>query len=85
MPPAGGPRARGLARVERIIDEKTGRMLRLRDCIMLDGVWCTGEYRVLCRRKIYAYWRESWLRRVDGAAADARPGAVDRPLGSPRG
>jgi hypothetical protein len=85
MLPYCGTRARVLARVERIIDEKTGRMLRLRDCIMLDGVWCTGEYRVLCRRKIYAYWRESWLRRVDGAAADARPGAVDRPLGSPRG
>jgi hypothetical protein len=65
MLPYCGTRARVLARVDRIIDEKTGRMLRLRDCIILDGVWCQGTYRALCRRKIYTYWRETWLRRVD--------------------
>lgn len=65
MLPYCGTRARVLARVERIIDERTGRMLRLRDCIMLDGVWCQGTFRALCRRKIYTYWREAWLRRVD--------------------
>lgn len=65
MLPYCGTRARVLRRVERIIDEKTGRMLSLRDCIVLDGVWCEGTYRALCRRKIYTYWRETWLRRVD--------------------
>jgi hypothetical protein len=65
MLPFCGTRARVLARVERIIDEKTGHMLALRDCIMLDDVWCQGTYRALCRRKVYAYWREAWLRRVD--------------------
>jgi hypothetical protein len=70
-------RARMLGRVERIIDEKSGHMLTPRDCIMLDGVWCQGTYRALCRRKIYAYWREAWLRRVDespGTPADGRRG-----------
>lgn len=65
MLPYCGKRARVLARVDRIIDEKTGRMLRLRDCIILDRVWCEGTFRALCRRKIYTYWREAWLRRVD--------------------
>jgi hypothetical protein len=65
MVPFCGTRARVLGRVDRIIEEQSGRMLALRDCIMLDGVWCQGTYRALCRRKIYAYWREAWLRRVD--------------------
>jgi hypothetical protein len=64
MLPYCGRRARVLARVERIIDEKTGRMLRLRDCIILEDVWCQGTFRALCRRKIYTYWREAWLRRA---------------------
>jgi len=68
MIPYCGKQARVKARVERIIDEKTGRMLRLRDCIMLEDVWCQGTFRALCRRKIYTYWREAWLRRVDPAS-----------------
>jgi len=62
--------ARVLARVDRIIDEKTGRMLKLRDCIILEDVWCQGTFRALCRRKIYTYWREAWLRRVDTGKPD---------------
>jgi hypothetical protein len=66
MLPYCGKQARVLDRVDRIVDEKTGRMLSLRDCFILEGVWCEGTYRLLCRRKIYAYWREAWLRRIDG-------------------
>jgi hypothetical protein len=65
MLPYCGKQARVLARIDRIIDEQTGRMLRLRDCIVLEDVWCQGTFRALCRRKIYTYWREAWLRRVD--------------------
>lgn len=64
MLPYCGKRARVLARVDRIIDEKTGRMLKLRDCVILEDVWCQGTFRALCRRKIYTYWRECWLKRV---------------------
>lgn len=61
-----GRQARVLRRVERIIDEKTGRMLRLGgDCIILDGVVCTADYNQYCPRGIYPYWREIWLRRVE--------------------
>jgi len=62
-----GRRARVLRRIEKIIDEKTGRMLTIkRDCVILDGVICTGDYHRSCPRAIYPYWREAWLRRVEG-------------------
>jgi hypothetical protein len=55
-------------RVQRIIDEGSGRLLELKnDCIMLEGAVCTGENstgRWLCTRGIYSYWRECWLERV---------------------
>jgi hypothetical protein len=61
-----GRRARVLRRVERIIDEKTGKLRHLKgDCIILEGVVCTAEYNQYCPRSIYPYWREIWLRRVE--------------------
>ena len=55
--------------ITQIIDEPTGRMLRMKQpCIMLEGVVCNGEYascRLNCPRAIPAYWREIWLERVD--------------------
>jgi hypothetical protein len=61
-----GRRARVRSRVSRIVDEKTGRMLRLPgDCIILEGVICTADYHQFCPRGIYPYWREIWLRRVE--------------------
>lgn len=57
-------------RVEKIVDDKSGRMLNIRkDCIILDGVVCGGERSLscwFCPRKINIYWREGWLRRVGG-------------------
>jgi hypothetical protein len=65
-----GQRARVLRKVERILDEKTGKMMHLRgDCIVLEGVVCTGDYNQYCPRSIYPYWREIWLRRVEGPSA----------------
>jgi hypothetical protein len=61
---------RVLDRVEKIVDEKTGRMVTLPNpCLILDGVVCTGHNsvdRMFCPRAIYPYWREVWLKRVDG-------------------
>ena len=72
MLPACGKRYRVRRRVEKIIDERTGRMLRMKhDCIVLDGFVCTGDRshrRWFCAREIYPYWREAWLRRVEGSA-----------------
>jgi hypothetical protein len=61
-----GQRARVLRRVERILDERTGKMMHFKnDCIVLEGVTCTGKYNQYCPRSIYPYWREIWLRRVE--------------------
>jgi hypothetical protein len=60
-----GQVARVRARVNRIINEETGEMMHFsNECIMLEGVTCTGEYMQFCPRRIYSYWRENWLERV---------------------
>jgi hypothetical protein len=60
-------------RIERIVDEHSGRMLELSsDCFVLEGVVCSGERsrrRWFCGREITSYWREAWLRRVDAPEA----------------
>jgi hypothetical protein len=69
MAPYCGGRYHVQDRVERIIDETTGRMIEISsDCLILEGVVCSGEHsncRYFCPRGIYPYWREAWLRRVD--------------------
>jgi hypothetical protein len=76
MVPFCGETHRVLRRVDRIIDEKTGRMLKLKnDCIQLDGVVCRAcyaKYRRFCPRSIFPYWREIWLERVGGTAPAGR-------------
>jgi len=61
-----GTQARVLRRVQRIIDEPTGKMLRFTsDCIILEGVICAADFHQYCPRSIYPYWREIWLERVE--------------------
>ncbi len=65
MLPYCGGIYRVLRRVNRIVDEKTGRMLTLKNpCIVLEGVVCKSNFHRLCPREIYPYWRESWLKRA---------------------
>jgi hypothetical protein len=60
-----GQEARVLRRVNRIIDEPTGKMMHFsNDCIILEGAICFGDYHQYCPRSIYPYWREIWLERV---------------------
>ena len=69
MVPYCGKTFRVLSRVERIINEKNGAMTEIpRDCIILDGVTCSGcfsDNRLFCPRSVYPYWREIWLKRVE--------------------
>lgn len=62
-----------LRRVEKLIDEKTGKMMRLKnDAIVLADVVCEARYskcRRFCPRSIYPYWREIWLERKAPAGA----------------
>lgn len=64
-----GTTQRVLKRVDRIIDEQTGKMIKLpNECIILDGVICNGDLtrlRLFCPRSTYPYWREIWLRRIE--------------------
>ncbi|MGW5238141.1 hypothetical protein ACWEOW_04345 [Monashia sp. NPDC004114] len=62
-----GHQGRVRHRVERLIDEKTGRMLRItRDLVVIEGMsGCAGLYHSLCPRSVIAMWREAWLRKID--------------------
>jgi hypothetical protein len=64
-----GQTLRVKARVDRLIDEPTGRMLKIpKDCIILEGSVCSGECSIgrwFCAREIYPFWREAWLRRIE--------------------
>jgi hypothetical protein len=68
---------RVLARVQKIINERTGKMMKFgNDCIILDGVTCQSRFkdkRLFCPRAIYPYWREIWLQRVSEAGGAGAP------------
>jgi hypothetical protein len=72
MVPACGRRARVERKVERIINESTGKMRKLRDCYILEDVICTGFYRKFCQRAVLMYWRSAWLRRIEPPDAGNR-------------
>jgi hypothetical protein len=60
-------------RVDHIVNEKTGKMLHMKNpCIVLEGAFCRGDNHLHCPRAIVSYWRESWLRRAAEGAADER-------------
>ena len=69
MVPDRGGTYRVKARVERFLDEKTGRMRFMKTpAVILDGVSCNSQFsqcRMFCPRSIYSWWREIWLERVD--------------------
>ncbi len=82
MLPFCGKKYRVRRRVNRFVDDQTGRMIELKsDCVTLEGVVCSGELslgRWFCPRGIYPYWRESWLRRVEAGPPELpkAPGAL---------
>lgn len=66
-----GASHRVLYRVNRIIDERSGKMIKLRnDCVVLDKITCDGlenRARLFCPRACYYFWREAWLERDGGS------------------
>lgn len=59
-----------LRRVDRLIDEASGRMIEpVGVSIILENVVCLARYHRLCPRSIFPYWREIWLERVSTSAA----------------
>jgi hypothetical protein len=69
--------------VEQIIDESTGRMLKIpKDSLILDGTVCSGLLstgRWFCPREIHPFWRSAWVEPVeDSGAGDNGHGGVGR-------
>lgn len=64
------------ARVDRLIEEKSGRMTHIGNpCIVLDGVYATGEYQAFAPLAERIFWREIWLERTTPEPAPA-PGVT---------
>jgi hypothetical protein len=59
-----GRRYRVAGPVDHIIAEETGKMVRLTDTVILEGVACQGICLANCPRTNFLYWREAWLKRV---------------------
>jgi hypothetical protein len=70
MVPHCGKRAPVNRHVQRIIDESTGKMVKLGDCVVLDNVVCQGIYHRFCPRSLDQYWRSAWLRTLNGKDGD---------------
>jgi hypothetical protein len=62
-----GGKYRVQMRVDRLINEQTGKMMQMKTpSIQLESVFCRGECtskRLGCPRATNIYWRETWLRR----------------------
>jgi len=82
MAPYCGKEASVLARVDRFIDENSGRMVELRsDAYVLGGCTCSGHHapkRWFCPRAIYPWWREAWLEQITTDQPDRRDAGADR-------
>ncbi|MBK6596981.1 MAG: hypothetical protein IPG25_03295 [Proteobacteria bacterium] len=69
-----GNRYRVQQRVDQLIDEKSGKMVRMKSpCIQLENVYCRAEFtpdRLGCPRASNTYWREIWLKRVADSQSD---------------
>jgi hypothetical protein len=60
-----GRTARVKARATRVVDERTGRMLTMKNpCIILEDIVCEGAFTANCPREYVCWWREIWLERV---------------------
>jgi hypothetical protein len=70
--PYCGRTFRVFKRVNQIIDERSGRMIKMKTpAVMLEGAICGARYTdfcMFCPRSTYPYWREIWLERVPAPA-----------------
>ena len=59
-----GRRYRVATPIHTIIAEETGKIVQLRNTVILEGLVCEGICSMNCPRANYLYWREIWLKRV---------------------
>jgi hypothetical protein len=64
------------SRVERLIDERSGKLMTLRSpCVILEGVTASGEYLAFCPQNEAILWREIWLERIGAGPRSLPPSA----------
>ncbi len=62
-----GTRLRVRSRLDRMILEDSGRIVETKNTVILDGAACSYSRRFAgCPRLEFHYWREIWLKRVEG-------------------
>jgi hypothetical protein len=67
-----GRTAKVARRVDQIINEHTGEMIKMKNpCIVLENVVCEGVFHLSCPRAITPYWREVWLEKIGSGATQA--------------
>jgi hypothetical protein len=80
MVPYCGGVFRVRSRIDHFLDERTGVMRKMKTpAVILEGVWCRSRfsnYRVLCPRMIYSWWREAWLERAPEGASVSVAGCL---------
>jgi hypothetical protein len=62
-----GRRARVLKKVRIIFDERLWKMVKIRNCYLLENVTCNGRDVFDgegCDRTCYFFWKDKWLRRI---------------------
>jgi hypothetical protein len=69
-----GKRFQVLKRIENVVDYRTGDMWRVRDTVVLTGVYCERDRSEdrRCEQTCFYFWKEAWLERCD-APPKARP------------
>jgi hypothetical protein len=60
-------------RLETLFLEESRQIRKMKNTVLLENVFCDGSsYR--CDRSCFYYWREAWLRKVDGPSSGSAPG-----------
>jgi hypothetical protein len=66
MVPFCGQRLRVRNRVQRMILEKRGEMIEMKNTVILEGATCDGHtFMGGCPRDTFHLWREVWLRKIE--------------------
>jgi hypothetical protein len=60
-----GKRYRVYKKLNKIISEASGELLKLKNTVLLDGVICDGSEHYNCERSCFLWWKEHWLNRVE--------------------
>ena len=63
-----GTKHRILKKVDSFYDEANRRMCKARNIVLLDGVYCSGQfqrYKKRCDRCCLLFWKEEWLEKTE--------------------